>query len=123
MFTSAVLDHTLNPRNVGPHEGATHFGQVGDPGGGPYALIWFTVEGDTVTQASYQTYGCPAAVACASLGAQIAQGRTISQLSSLDAGDLERLLGGLPEGKGHCSMMAIQAIQRALVTPIEEVAA
>lgn len=68
------------PRNVGPHEGATHFGQVGDPGGGPYALIWFTVEGDTVTQASYQTYGCPAAVACASLGAQLAHGRTVSQL-------------------------------------------
>ena len=123
MFTSAVLDHPLNPRNVGAHEGATHYGQVGDPGGGPYVLFWLTVAGDTVAKASYETYGCPAAVACASLSAQIAPGRTISQLMQLEAADLERLLGGLPEGKGHCSMMAIQAIQRALVTPIDEVAA
>lgn len=113
MFSAAVLDHTLNPRNTGPLEGANRFGQAGDPGGGPYALLWFVVEGETIQQGAYQTYGCPAAVACASFAAEFLKGRSIRQALRLDARDIELLLGGLPEGKGHCPALVVQAIRQA----------
>lgn len=119
MFTSAVLDHTLNPRNVGAHEGATHYGQVGDPGGGPYVLMWLTIEEGVVVRASYQTYGCPAVVACASLLCQVAKGRTAAQLQELEERDVVGLLGGLPEGKEHCSALALSALRKGLVSELE----
>ena len=113
MFSAAVLDHSLNPRNVGPMEDATHEGGAGDPGGGPYVLLWFKVAGDKIVAGSYETYGCPAAVACASLTAEILKGRTVAQALSLTPQDLTLLLGGLPEGKEHCPKLAVQAIRSA----------
>lgn len=113
MFTAAVLDHTLNPRNAGPLVGASHFGQAGDPGGGPYVQLWFQVNEERIIRGAYQTYGCPAAVACASLAAEVLVGRTVDQALSMDASDIALLLGGLPEGKGHCPALVVAAISRA----------
>ncbi len=113
MFTAAVLDHTLNPRNAGPLEDASHYGQAGDPGGGPYVQLWFLVDGDQIVQGAYQTYGCPAAVACASLAAEFLRGRTVEQALLLIPQDIALILGGLPEGKGHCATMVVQAISKA----------
>jgi nitrogen fixation NifU-like protein len=114
LFTESVLDHTLNPRNVGPLEGATHEGASGVPGDGPYVLLWFKVDGEAIQDAAYKTYGCPAAIACSSLVAQLAKGRTVSQVLSIDEHDLITLLGGLPEGKEYCPGLAITAIHDAL---------
>jgi len=113
VFSAAVLDHTLNPRNTGPLEDANRYGQAGDPGGGPYALLWFEVEGQTILRGSYETYGCPAAVACASFVAEFLTGKSIGQALAMDARDIALLLGGLPEGKGHCPALVVEAIQRA----------
>jgi nitrogen fixation protein NifU and related proteins len=113
MFSPRVLDHTVNPRNAGPLEGATHRGSAGDPGGGPYMTLWFLVEGGAIRRASYETYGCPAAVACGSLCAQILPGRTVAQALSLTPRDIDALLGGLPEGKEHCPRLAARAIEAA----------
>lgn len=113
MFSAAVLDHTLNPRNAGPLENANHFGQAGDPGGGPYALLWFEVDDRKIIRASYETYGCPAAVACASFAAEFLKGKSIEQALALDAQSIMSLLGGLPEGKGYCAVLVVHAIRRA----------
>lgn len=113
MFTATVLDHTLNPRNAGPLENATHYGQAGEPGGGPYVQLWFGVDGERIIRGAYQTYGCPAAVACASLAAEVLVGRTVEQALSINARDIALMLGGLPEGKGHCPAMVVEAISKA----------
>jgi nitrogen fixation protein NifU and related proteins len=113
MFTTAVLDHALNPRNEGPLTGASHFGQYGDPGGGPYVQMWFKLGGDHIIEAAYKTYGCPAAVACASLACQLVPGRTPRWAMSIAAEDLAAILGGLPEGKEYCPAMVVKAIQDA----------
>lgn len=114
MFSAAVLDHTLNPRHEGPMDGASHYGQAGDPGGGPYVQLWFLVEGDRILRGAYRTYGCPAAVACASLVAEILVGKTTTCALAIDARDIDHLLGGLPEGKGHCPAMVVDALRQAL---------
>ena len=78
------------------------------------------VAGERIEEASYETYGCPAAVACASLTAQIIKGRTISQALALTVDDLVLIVGGLPPGKEYVATLCIEAVQRALSTPGEE---
>lgn len=113
MFTAIVQDHVHNPRNTGTLENATHHGVAGVPGDGPYMLMWFEVAEETIVRASYDTYGCPSAIASGSVSAEILQGRTISQALLLDATDIQRLLGGLPAGKEHCAQLTIEAIRDA----------
>lgn len=116
MFSAAVLDHFHNPRNTGPLDGHTHCGVAGVPGDGPSMELWFRVEEGRITEAAYRTYPCPAAMACGSVVAEVAKGRTPEQLMKLTAADIARLLGGLPEGKEHCPQLAQEAIQKALGT-------
>lgn len=115
MFSAAVLDHTLNPRNSGPLKGANRFGQTGEPGAGPYVQLWFLVVDSTIRQCSYETYGCPAAVACASFVAEFVVGKTVSQALLMAPEDISVMLGGLPEGKGHCPTLVVRAIQEAFL--------
>ncbi len=113
MFTAIVQDHVHNPRNTGLLENATHHGVAGVPGDGPYMLMWFEVTEGTIVRASYDTYGCPSAIASGSVSAEILQGRTISQALLLDATDIQRLLGGLPSGKEHCAQLVVDTIRDA----------
>jgi nitrogen fixation NifU-like protein len=116
MFSAIVQDHFYNPRNSGELESATHQGIAGLPGDGPYMILWFQVASGKIERASYQTYGCPAAVASGSILAQLAVNRTFARLSELTSGDIIRLLGGLPEGKEHCAQLAVDALR--LVKPL-----
>lgn len=116
MYSDTVQEHATNPRNMGPLEQVTHRGLCGEPGEGPYMLLEFLIEADRIKQAAFQTYGCPAAIACGSMTTLILTGRTIEQALRLDEQDLSRLLGGLPEGKEHCLRLAIQAIKNAFNT-------
>src|SRR5579871_3971983 len=113
MFSAIVNDHVYNPRNVGPLETATHEGVAGVPGDGPYGPA-IRGGGGKIVRAAYQTYGCPGAIACGSMTAQVLTGRTIEQALRLEEKDLVLLLGGLPEGKEHCPQLAIQALRKAL---------
>ncbi len=114
MFSPSVLDHFHNPRNCGPLNGATHVGTAGVPGEGPYLKLWFVVINGTIQRAAYRTYGCPAAVACGSLIAELAAGRTPQRLLALTQEDVIRLLDGLPEGKEHCAALVVEAVRNAL---------
>lgn len=114
MFTAAVADHVQNPRNRGEMADATHYGQCGIPGAGPYVQIWLKIEAGRIVKAAYSTNGCPAQIASGSMTAQILAGRTVEQALLLEARDVELMLGGLPEGKGHCSQMAVNALKSAL---------
>ncbi|MCW5941954.1 MAG: iron-sulfur cluster assembly scaffold protein [Fimbriimonadaceae bacterium] len=114
MFNTRVMEHTLNPRNVGTLPGATHYGQSGVPGEGPYVQIWLTVVDGVVEAATYATYGCPASVASASVTVELVRGRTIGQVLGLDDRDLLTVLGGLPEGKEDCPVRVVEALRDAL---------
>jgi nitrogen fixation NifU-like protein len=113
MFSAIVQDHVANPRNVGPLETATHEGVAGVVGDGPYMVLWFEVEDGQIRRAAYKTYGCPSAVACGSITAQALTGRTVEQALRLTAQDILRLLGGLPEGREHCAVLAQEAVAKA----------
>ncbi|HLK13248.1 MAG TPA: iron-sulfur cluster assembly scaffold protein [Fimbriimonadaceae bacterium] len=114
MFSAIATDHIQRPRNQGPLGGEALVGKFGNRGDGPYMTLWLVIEGNKIANAAYQTYGCPAAVACASMTCEIVRGRTVAQAESLEAEDLIVVLGGLPEGKEECARMAVAALKNAL---------
>jgi len=115
VLSAIATEHVQRPRNNGgPLEGASAVGRFGSEGGGPYLTIWLRVEGNTIVSAAYETYGCPAAIACGSMATELIKGRTLEQARLLEPDDLITVLGGLPEGKGECAQMAIVALRDAL---------
>lgn len=114
MFSATVNDHVANPRNCGEMQDSTHYGQCGIPGEGPYVQIWLRIESGLILRASQKTNGCPSQIASASITAQLLTGRTVERALLLEPHDIELILGGLPEGKGHCPQMVVDALQQAL---------
>ena len=113
MFNASVLDRVFNPRNEGPLQRATHIGQIGIEGEGPFMTLWFNVENQCVKNAAYKTYGCPASIASGSIVVELAIGRNVSQVLSVSETDISILLGGLPEEKLDCARMAVNAVRNA----------
>ena len=112
---SAIVDHLVNhPRFGGPLEGATHEGIAGSPGEGPHLQLWLRVADGRIISATYQTYGCFAAIASGEMLCLILKGKTLAEAAALTPTDLTTALQGLPEGKEHCPQLAISALQRAL---------
>ncbi len=113
MYSDLAQEHIANPRNPGPLETATHTGVAGTPGEGPYMTLWFEVRAGVIKRAAFQTYGCASAVAAGSITTVLLTGRTIEQALRLTAEDIDRVLGGLPEGKEHCPRLAEEAVRTA----------
>jgi nitrogen fixation protein NifU and related proteins len=111
---SLVVEHFLNPRNVGEIANADGVGSVGDPECGDYFKVWIRVEGDRLAEVKYKVFGCPAAIATCSMMSELATGRTVDEAYQLDDLDIMKALGGLPEPKQHCSNHAAAALRRAI---------
>jgi NifU-like protein involved in Fe-S cluster formation len=75
--------------------------------------MWFEVGDGVIRRAGYRTYGCPVAIACGSMTAQAATGRTIEQILRLTSRDIALLLGGLPKGKEHCPELCVASVRHA----------
>lgn len=114
MFTENVMDHVVNPRNVGELPAPTGVGSSGVPGEGPYTTIYVLVTDRIVQKATYQCNGCPAAIACASLVCQLVCGKPLEYVGQITKEDVIILLGGLPEGKEDKADMAVEALRRAV---------
>lgn len=117
MLSEMALSHVHTPRNCGPLENATHYGQSGVPGEGPYVQMWLDVENDTISKAAYKCNGCPSMIASSSVTAQILTGRTTAQALLLEPKDLILILGGLPDGKESCAEKAVAALRNAIGSP------
>jgi len=114
MYNASVMDHVIRPRNNERLTQATHEGVAGDPGEGPYLLLWLEVKEEKIICASYETYGCPAAIACGSAVAEWVIGKSLQEADLITEKALISLLHGLPEGKEHCPQLAVNALQSAL---------
>jgi nitrogen fixation protein NifU and related proteins len=114
VYVSPVLEHFLNPRNVGEIEDADGVGAVGDPDCGDYFKVWIRVDDDQLAEVRYKVLGCPPAIACCSMMSELATGRTVDEAYALDDVDIVARLGGLPESKQHCSAHAAAALHKAI---------
>jgi len=113
-YSPQTMDHFNRPRNVGTLDSPTAVGAEGVPGRGNYMVIHIRVEAGRVLEIRFQTYGCPGAIACGSAVTEMAKGRTLAEAAAITRDDLDRCLGGLPLGKGHCADLAVRALQDAI---------
>jgi nitrogen fixation protein NifU and related proteins len=119
LYSEKVLDHFHNPRNVGYFEDAEGMGQVGDPDCGDYLLFFLRIRDGQVTGARFLCRGCPAAIACASVTAELVMDRQVDDLWDITDETIVEALDGLPEEKLHCSNLGAVALQIALLDYFE----
>ena len=113
IYTETVIDHAMNPRNVGDMEDADSFGRVTGPCGDTMQ-IWLKVNDDTITNASFLTDGCGTTIASGSMVTEMAKGKSISQALNISQQDVLAALGGLPEESRHCALLAANTLKEAL---------
>jgi len=113
-YSDIVLDHYRNPRNVGEVRGTAAVAQVGDQSTGDVLKISMRIEDGRVVDARFKAFGCTAAIAAGSMVTTLLLGRSVDEARRLSNRDVVRALGGLPESKMECSVLAEQAIHEAL---------
>ena len=114
MYSEKVLDHFTNPRNVGEIPDADGVGEVGNARCGDIMKMYLKIDGDTITDVKFKTFGCGAAIATSSIATEMLKGKTISDALKLTNKDVVDALGGLPAQKLHCSVLAEEAFKSAI---------
>ena len=114
-YSEKVMDHFLNPRNVGEIENANGIGEVGNAKCGDIMKIYLDVEDEIIKDVKFQTFGCGSAIASSSMATELIKGKSIHEALALTNKAVAEALDGLPPVKMHCSVLAEQAIKAALV--------
>ena len=114
MYTEKVMDHFMNPRNVGEIENASGVGEVGNAKCGDIMKIFIKVETNVTVDVKFQTYGCDAAIATSSRATEMVMGKTIEEALAITNKEVAESLGGLPPVKLHCSVLAEEALHAAI---------
>jgi len=114
MYSEKVMDHFMNPRNVGEIENADGVGQVGNPKCGDIMRMYLKIDNGIITDAKFKTFGCGAAVATSSMATELVKGKTIEEALEISNKVVADALGGLPPVKMHCSNLAEEAIRAAI---------
>ena len=115
LYSDAVMDHFFHPRNVGVLEDADGIGEVGNPVCGDIMRMYIKVDGDIISDVSFETFGCGSAIASSSMATEMVKGKPISEALELTNKAVTEALGGLPTHKLHCSVLAEEAIKAALL--------
>ena len=113
-YTEQVMDHFMNPRNVGEIENASGVGTVGNAKCGDIMKIYIKVEDNIITDVKFKTFGCGAAIATSSKATEIVKGMTIDEALTVTNKMVAEALGGLPPVKIHCSVLAEEALHAAI---------
>ena len=113
-YSETVMEHFMNPRNVGEIENADGVGTVGNPACGDIMQMFIKVKNDVIIDAKFKTFGCGAAIASSSMATELIKGKSIKDALRVTNSEVTKALGGLPKVKRHCSVLAEQALQSAL---------
>lgn len=114
MYTEKVMDHFRNPRNVGEIENPSGVGEVGNPQCGDIMKIYLEVENNIITDIKFKTFGCGSAIASSSMATELVKGKTLEEAWGLTNKAVAEALDGLPPVKMHCSVLAEEAIHKAI---------
>jgi nitrogen fixation NifU-like protein len=114
MYSSTVMDHFKNPRNVGEIENADGIGEVGNPLCGDMMSIYLKIEDETIKDIKFKTFGCGAAIAVSSMLTEMAKGKTLEEAKKITNKSVAEALEGLPKNKLHCSNLGADALHLAI---------
>jgi len=105
----------MNPRNVGKIDDADGVGMAGDPSCSDYVKVYIKIDGKRLADIKYEVHGCPAAIATSSVFSELVKGKPVMEALQIDDHDVVEALNGLPEQKIHCSCMAVEAFDKAVI--------
>ncbi len=114
LYNDTVMDHFMNPRNVGELENPDGVGTYGSPVCGDMMQIHIRVQDDVIIDAKFKTFGCGSAIASSSMATSMIIGKTIDEALEISNKQIIEELGGLPAVKVHCSVLADHAIKSAI---------
>ena len=119
MYTDKVMDHFREPHNRGKLEDYSAIGKVGNIVCGDVMWLYIKVDKDEadrdiITDISWETFGCTAAIATSSMVSDLAKGKTVEEAIAVTNQDVASELGGLPPVKMHCSALAADALNEAI---------
>ncbi len=115
LYSEKVMDHFMNPRNVGSMDDANGVGEVGNAKCGDIMKIYLKIENEIIEDVKFETFGCGSAIASSSMATEMIKGKSIHEAMALTNAAVAEALDGLPAVKMHCSVLAEEAIKRALL--------
>jgi nitrogen fixation NifU-like protein len=113
-YSKKVMEHFMNPRNVGTIEDPDGFGKVGNPVCGDLMEMFIKVKDDIITDVRFKTFGCGSAIATSSMVTELAKGMRVDEAMKITRDDVATELDGLPPQKMHCSNLAADALHEAI---------
>lgn len=113
-YSEKVMDHFMNPRNVGTIENPDGYGKVGNPVCGDLMEMYLEVNDDIIEDIKFQTFGCGSAIATSSMVTDLAKGKHVDEAMKITRKDVADELEGLPPQKMHCSNLAADALHEAI---------
>ncbi len=114
VYTDKVMDHFMNPRNVGEIKDADGIGEVGNPVCGDMMTFYIKVKDNKLEDVKFKTFGCGAAIAVSSMTSEMAKGKTLEEAVKITPALVAEQLEGLPKNKFHCSNLGAQALTKAI---------
>ena len=114
LYSEKVMDHFRNPRNIGVIENADAVGEVGNAKCGDIMRIYLKIDNDIITDVKFETFGCGSAIASSSMATELIKGKPLSEALALTNKAVAEALDGLPAHKLHCSVLAEEAIKKAI---------
>ncbi|MBU0547072.1 MAG: iron-sulfur cluster assembly scaffold protein [Patescibacteria group bacterium] len=118
-YNQKVVKCFKNPKNYGQIKNPDGVGEVGNPVCGDVMKLYIKVaknkKGEEIVKdIKFETFGCVAAIATSSILTQIAKGKTLKEALKIDNKKIIKSLGGLPPIKVHCSVLAANALKKAI---------
>jgi nitrogen fixation NifU-like protein len=113
-YSDLIHEHFEHPRHAGVMDNADADAFVSNPACGDTMHLYLRIQADRIIDASFQTMGCPAAIAASSVTTEMLIGRTLDESLCLTRQDVSKALGGLSPQKVHCSVLSEDAIQAAV---------
>lgn len=113
-YSKKVMEHFMNPRNVGVIENPDGYGKVGNPVCGDVMEIFIKVKDEKIADIKFRTFGCGSAIATSSMVTELAKGKHVDEAVKITRGDVATELDGLPPQKMHCSNLAADALHEAI---------
>ena len=113
-YSEKVMEHFRNPRNVGELENPDGVGKVGNPVCGDIMELYIKVKDGIITDAKFKTFGCGAAIATSSMVTELVKNKSVEDALKISNRAVAEALGGLPPIKMHCSVLAEEALKKAL---------
>jgi nitrogen fixation NifU-like protein len=113
-YSQKVMEHFMNPRNVGEIPDADGVGTVGNPTCGDIMKLFLKVDEGVIVDAKFKTFGCGAAIATSSMITELIKGKTLEEATTISNRAVADALDGLPPRKMHCSVLAEEALTEAL---------